>query len=863
MVVGPTKYIMNRVAGNYRYSGLFLFFLLSGQCSARTWHFDQSMLGGDAAADVSLLEAGGQLPGTYHVTVMVNGNVVDTRDIAFHQAKGQAELLPCLSVRQLAQYGIRTEDYFSDSDAGDDDRDEGKKDKSVDGACAVLSRIPRATATFNFYEQTLALSIPQAALRPQDAGIASETLWNDGIPALLMNYDASESRSVNREGSTQHNDSSYVQLRPGINLGAWRLRNVTSWQRSSGSRGQWQSVYTRLERNLYRLKSRLFLGEESTSSDVFDSIPFRGGMLSTDESMIPWQEREFSPVVRGVARSQARIEVRQQGYLVYSTTVAPGPFVLSDLPAKTGGDLDVTVRESDGHEQHFRVPYGMPAIALKEGHLRYEVAAGEYRPADRTVDTVPVWHMSAIYGLPLNMTLLGGIQGGTHYRSVAVGIGTLLGHVGAVSLDTLQSSGDTPGVGRTRGAMWRLRYSRTLETIGTGIYLSAERYTSSQYRTMSDVLNMWHKKQTDRFSPYYRDNRMPRNRMTLTLSQPVGWLGYLNVSAEREAYRSSGGHSDSLSVGYSVTLPGDISLSMNLSQSTSPHAATELQAGVMLGIPLDTLLHPGSGATWQMTSSSGKMEQEEGIYGRAFNQQLTWNVRQSTPVGSGSGTHSRQSLFVSLPGTYGQVGGSYSYSRQSQQMTASASGGMVLHRHGLTLSQPLSDSVALIEAPGAGGVSVGNWTGVRTDFRGYTVLSQLTPYQQNRISLDPSTLSSDAAIEQTDVMVVPTEGAVVPARFVTSLGKKSLVTLTFPGGKVVPFGAVVRLDQPGNKDTTGIVGDGGAVYLTGLPDKGRLQAQWGHQTGQRCYADYLFPKKAEKMGDVYSLATTCRQVPGK
>lgn len=64
-------------------------------------------------------------------------------------------------------------------------------------------------------------------------------------------------------------------------------------------RGQWQSVYTRLERSLYRLKSRLFLGEDSTSSDVFDSIPFRGGMLSTDEAMIPWREREFSPTFRG------------------------------------------------------------------------------------------------------------------------------------------------------------------------------------------------------------------------------------------------------------------------------------------------------------------------------------------------------------------------------------------------------------------------------------------------------------------------------------------------------------------------------------------------------------------------------------
>ncbi|EEA9092834.1 fimbria/pilus outer membrane usher protein, partial [Salmonella enterica subsp. enterica] len=442
------------------------------------------------------------------------------------------------------------------------------------------------------------------------------------------------------------------------------------------------------------------------------------------------------------------------------------------------------------------------------------------------------------------------------------GVGTLLGYVGAVSLDTLQSSGDIPGTGRTHGAVWRLRYSRTLATTGTGIYLAGEQYTSSQFRTMSDVLDRWTKGPHDyRAAAQRSDDIYPQRRVTLTLSQPIGWLGYLDMSAERVVYRSRGGHSDSLSVGYSVPLPWNISLSLSLSQSASPHAATDRQVGVMLGIPLDRWLHPGSGASWQMTSSSsGQATQEESIYGRAFNQQLTWNVRQSAPVGSGSGGHSRQSLYMSLPGTYGQIGGSYSYGRLSRQMTATASGGMILHRHGLTLGQSLSDPVALIEAPGASGVSVGNWAGVKTDFRGYTMLSLLIPYQQNRISLDPSTLSSDAAIEQTDVTVVPTEGAVVPARFVTLQGKKSLVTLTFPGGKVVPFGAMVRLVQSGNgEENTGIVGDGGVVYLTGLPDGGHLQAQWGHQTGQRCNADYIFPAKAKKMGGVYSLTAVCRR----
>ncbi|MEB7742821.1 fimbria/pilus outer membrane usher protein, partial [Escherichia coli] len=86
----------------------------------------------------------------------------------------------------------------------------------------------------------------------------------------------------------------------------------------------------RAERGLNGIKSRLMLGEDYTPSDVFDSVPFRGVMLGSDESMVPWNQREFAPVVRGIARSQARVEVRQNGYLIQSQTVAPGPFALTD-----------------------------------------------------------------------------------------------------------------------------------------------------------------------------------------------------------------------------------------------------------------------------------------------------------------------------------------------------------------------------------------------------------------------------------------------------------------------------------------------------------------------------------------------------
>ncbi|WP_163063690.1 fimbria/pilus outer membrane usher protein, partial [Acinetobacter baumannii] len=61
---------------------------------------------------------------------------------------------------------------------------------------------------------------------------------------------------------------------------------------------------------------------------------------------------------RGTAHSNALVMVRQNGYVIYQNTVAPGAFEINDLyPTGSSGDLQVTVKETDGSESHFVVPY--------------------------------------------------------------------------------------------------------------------------------------------------------------------------------------------------------------------------------------------------------------------------------------------------------------------------------------------------------------------------------------------------------------------------------------------------------------------------------------------------------------------------
>ncbi|MGG6116224.1 FimD/PapC C-terminal domain-containing protein, partial [Salmonella enterica] len=146
-------------------------------------------------------------------------------------------------------------------------------------------------------------------------------------------------------------------------------------------------------------------------------------------------------------------------------------------------------------------------------------------------------------------------------------------------------------------------------------------------------------------------------------------------------------------------------------------------------------------------------------------------------------------------------------------------------------------------------------TGVRTDFRGYTTLGYLSPYQKNEVSIDPSKLPDDAALAKTSVFVVPTKGAVVKVAFGTSVGKRLLLTLLRGDGTPVPFGAVSTVE--GHDGSSGIVGDKGRVYLTGMLDKGEVMVRWGQGQSQHCTAVVQVPDEAGPAG-VYTSQVQCR-----
>ncbi len=186
----------------------------------------------------------------------------------------------------------------------------------------------------------------------------------------------------------------------------------------------------------------------------------------------------------------------------------------------------------------------------------------------------------------------------------------------------------------------------------------------------------------------------------------------------------------------------------------------------------------------------------------------------------------------------------------------------MLHEDGLTLSQPLGNTNILVKAPGASHVAVLNHKGIKTDSRGYAVIPYATPYRVNQVALDVTTVGNDVELENAIANKIPTDGALVRATLTTRQGAKAMFIVRH-AKDVLPFGTLVSSEDD---KASGIVGDGGSVYLTGLSAQGTLHAVWGRDSAQRCTIRYaLNPQNYHARTGLYSrgghMSVTVRFLP--
>lgn len=772
-------------------------------------------------------------PGTYSVDLYVGQDWVGRFDVPFNVAPDTVDAQACFDENLLRRVGLD----FTKLPA------EIVRQIVGDKACLRIGQVvPDANANFDFAEQRLTLSIPQASLKRNARGYVSPDQWNSGVTVGMLGYNANVYSSKAQGGQVQ--TQGYVGLNAGFNVGTWHFRHDGSLTWDTKGRREYQDISTYVQRDLPSWSSQLVVGETYTSGELFDSTQFRGVRLATDDRMLPDSLRGYAPVVRGVANTNAKVTIRQNGVKIYESTVAPGAFEIDDLyPTGYGGDLDVSVTEADGSVHRFSIPYAAVPLSLRPGINRYSFVAGTVRNQQGSSNPLFVqgtWQR----GLTNMVTGYGGITAAQGYAAVMLGaaLNTSLGAIGA---DITQASTAIPGVKRFNGSSMRISYSKTLPATGTDVALAAYRYSTSGYFGLNDaMLARDSARERGTIDTVWRQ----RNRASLTFSQQLGERrGQLNLTASAADYWNRSGSDVNYSVGYnnvfrnvSYNLSATRQRSIDGQMSTLYYASLTIPLGKTNPVTVSgNISHDTQGRTQLQSMLSGSL---------GVDNDLSYNVSANHSAGMGNSNTDGSGSIV-YRGSFAELSASAGASSTYQQGSIGVRGAVVAHPGGVTLSQPLSETFGIVEAPGAAGARVTNASGVRVDGRGYAVVPYLTPYNLNTIELDPKGLSTDVELKETSQQIAPRAGAVPFIKFVTDTGRSAVIQARRADGVPLPFGAAV-LDESGKN--IGVVGQASKIFARGLKEKGDLTVKWGDDGSSICRIAYDLPvRKSDSRADGY------------
>ncbi|SFM97180.1 fimbria/pilus outer membrane usher protein [Variovorax sp. OV329] len=816
-------------------------------------------MGGDQPhADLSLFAFGNQvMPGEYVVDVMVNQNAFGKSSVRFDAKEGKRDAVPCLTRELLDSWGVNVQVFPAIVGA------------SADACIDLPAVIPDAAVSFVADKQRLNVSIPQAAFRRSARGAVDPSKWDQGITAAMLDYQLNYARYsggglVNPYSAAAQQQSAfdnpafgappkeldrntfYAGFRLGANLGEWRFRQFSNYNQTADGNGRWQAINTYVQRDVQSIRGQLLIGDGTTPGNFFDSMQFRGVQISSDDAMLPDSQQGYAPTIRGVAQTNARVTVRQNGYIIYSTFVAPGPFVIDDLyPTASSGDLEVTITEADGRQTRYTQAFSAVPTLLREGTWRYSATGGKYRNGYGSGFTYSTGNASYGYGSPVNQpsepgfvqgtlarglgddyTLYGGFMGANMYQALLAGVGKNLKEFGAVSIDLSAAHTTVDSINQSyNGQSLRFLYAKSFIDLGTSFRMAGYRYSTSGYRTFPEAVQM-QALQPD--SPF----NSRRSEVRFDLSQQLFDWGSVFASARQQSYWGTDRNDRLVQLGYTGNYK-QLTYSIFYNYSTNLYAPSNRQISVSLSIPLgDTRANAQYSAT---SGSNGLVNQQASVYGSTFDDsRLTYNVT----AGHSNQTGENGSASASYLSQVGRLDAGYSGGRNYGQTTLGVAGGVVVHGGGVTLSQPLGETIALVEAPKAAGVGFDSQPGVATDWAGNAVIPNLTPYRTNRLAMRTSDLGDTVEVKNAATEMVPTRGAVVFAKFDTSVGYRLMMTLTGFKGEVLPFGA--RIEDAWGREM-GIVGPDGQAFVSGAEAAARLNVIWGQGPGERCTVAYSLP----------------------
>jgi outer membrane usher protein FimD/PapC len=614
--------------------------------------------------------------------------------------------------------------------------------------------------------------------------------WNHGGFAGMLNYDT---QYMDSSGSSSGVRFEQVGTEAGFNLSDWIVRSRQTYSSFNGETTmQHQAAYA--QRTFTEAKKVFQAGQINLSNSMFGTGQVLGIQMFPEAALTG--DRGGAGLVEGIADSQSVVEVRQSGVLVYSTTIPAGPFRLQGFPLlNVRSDLDVTVTGSNGEQRRFIVPAS--ALLLNGSAVTPGLSFGVGKMEQQSSNEAPVIGTIADgWALTPHTVLNAGVLGSSPYRAAALGLDS---QIFDDTLLTLQGTVAQDNEHNNSGGLVIASLSHNINE-RLGLSLNASQQTID-YRELSDALDDEdHERGSNTHNQYGGGISWSQE---LLGNFPLSYGRTTTFDGDTITYMRGG-----WSRSFGRTYVG-ASLEHN---SGNRYYDAEDRLYVTINIPFGTNQNVSS----YLNNTSRNGSRAGMRYSDRTSQDRGWSISGERDFRnertSGTGSMDMVTPFTQLSGSVSRDSDDYT------TWTARATGAIVAHDHGVTLSPyRVGDTFGIAK--------VGNESGVRletpagptwTDSRGYAVLPSLSGYQHSTIQVDTNSLAKNIDIDNAWQETEAARGSVNYVNFEVVRTRRVLVDVKNSAGSDLPHGAGV-FNSTGNFIT--LVGNTGKVFI---PDAGNL-----------------------------------------
>ncbi|WP_145534110.1 fimbria/pilus outer membrane usher protein [Yersinia alsatica] len=688
------------------------------------------------------------LPGEHDVTIIINANKTYRVEATF-DSEGQL----CADRKLLMALKLRH--------------------KNSGDSCENIESLWPGVAVKLFPGQfRVELTLPQEAFDPE----MDSSDYQRGGHALLLNYNLFGQRI---ENNSDNLNLFQGQFEPGINFNNWVLRNRGSYTYNQGL-SHYDNQETYALRAVESLKSVVQLGEFGLVGDTYSGLPVAGAQLYSDNAQL--NNSQLVVPIEGIANTNATIEIRQRGRVIYRTVVAPGPFSLSNISNFSSGVVtDVDVIEEDGSRQHFTVSNALDPN-FEQQATTYQLAVGRYRDnlhdSESESPLLVSGEMSFSPANSLRMTSAGLVS--PDYQNISVQ--NLYSGLENAWFSAAASYTNTKDAGQG--------YQLTLQN-----QVAINGNLSASLSTVYDSANYW--SPDNALSGGNNLDDLMYGKLKNSTSAAVTWAhprwgAFSYVLSNNMYYQAA----DSVSHTFSASEQfGRVTTTLSF-QSTS-----QGQNAVYVGISMPL----GKG------SLTGRMQRNNGNMTLGSSYQGTWDDNKGYSVGvTGSNSQRRVNGSLNMKTAYSQLAGGVSQATNNSRSAYISSSGSVAYANNTfaTSSSAIGDTFAVVNIPSQSNLRVSSPSSgmAITDYAGTALLPSVMPYTLSKAQISTKTLPLNIRLNSTSADLMMTRGTVATRNFEAIETRQLLLTIRDSNNEMLPVGANV-LDEKGNFLGT-IIGDG-------------------------------------------------------